>query len=120
MELVWLIIGFGIVLAWFYAQTNMVLMRGGLLKELRDVSPDMYAKILGERDKSWLERGWYSPADIAVVRRLHKAIMASEVNGSAAGGTGDRYIRMARLRLYAGVAFFGVFIPATLLLAIFG
>lgn len=120
MELLWLIIGFGIVLAWFFAQARMVSMRGAVIKELSDFSPDMYIKILGGRDKSWLERGWYSPADIAVARRLHKAIMAREIEGAAAADMVDRYIKMARLRLYAGTAFFGVFIPATLVLAILG
>ena len=88
-------------LSWGY----MTLFRVKLFPKLREEDKVLYTEIVGNRD-GWLDRGWYSPSDLPVVLRLHRAIRSGAVSLKVAG---------VRVRAYNIATF--IFIVAAILFA---
>lgn len=120
MESLWLLVGLLLVSAWFIAHARIVSIRGDLLKNLKKNEIEFYRVVLGDRQESWLERGWYSPFDFSIVQRLHRAIKDRELPCSVQGDMLDRYVKARKIRFCSGVGFFCVYFPITLVLALTG
>ena len=70
---------------------------------------NVYAKILGGKNESWLEKGWYSLADIGIQWRLFRAINQREASRFLSRKVQTAYIVASRLLILAGLVFLGLF-----------
>lgn len=120
VDLIWLAIGFITVMSWVILHRSVVSVRQKLLRYIRNAAPETYSAILGDKKRAWLERGWYSPSDIPVLRRLHRGLISGGFNESLSDDELIKYRTLVRYRRYAGVGFFLLFIPGTALLMVFG
>ncbi len=96
-----LILGF---CCWIY----MFTVSHSTFSKIKSQDKNLYAKILGGKNESWLEKGWYSPADIGIQWRLFKAIYQREANQFLSSKVQSAYIVASRLLILAGLVFVGL------------
>jgi hypothetical protein len=89
----------------------LVLMRSKILKKVYGTNKDAYQMIVGEGGKSWIERGYYSPLDIPVVRSLNRAIESSSLVDVIGATENEKYLKIKKLRFFSVLIL--VFTPIT-------
>ena len=120
MDFLWLALGLTTVMSWVAFHRCVVSMRQKLFRRIREFAPESYDEILGPGKAAWLEKGWYSPTDLPVLRRLHRGLLSGKFEGLLSEDELKKYRTLVRRRRYAGIGFFFVFIPGTALLMAFG
>ena len=97
-----LILGF---VCWIY----MFTVSHSTFSKIKSQDKNLYAKILGGKNVSWLEKRSYNPADVGIQWRLFKAIYQREANRFLSRKIQTAYIVASRLFILAGLVFVGLF-----------
>ena len=77
--------------------------------KIKSEDRNLYAKILGGKKESWLEKGCYSPADIGIQWRLYRSIYRRDANRLLTQKTQTAYIVASRVFILAAIVFVGLF-----------
>ncbi len=85
----------------FLAWINIVRISLSVFPKIRDQEPELYNRILSRNDAAWLERGWYSPADIGVQFRLYRSIYYGDANQLLSHSSWRGYVWSARICIAA-------------------
>lgn len=98
----------------FFAWINMFRVAHSTFPKIKEHEINLYKKIIVQDGKGWLERGWYSPADVDVQFRLYRAIYCGEANKLLSHRSWRGYVWSARICI---TAFIIVLVGAIVIIA---
>ena len=93
----------------FFCWAYMVTVSLSTFPKIKSEDKTLHAKIMGERRKSWLERGWYSPADSGIQLRLYRALYRKEASQLLTRKEQTRFVLATRVVVLAGIVWAGMF-----------
>ena len=93
----------------FFCWAYMVTVSLSTFPKIKSEDKKLHAKIMGERRKSWLERGWFSPADSGIQLRLYRALYRREASQLLTRKAQTRFILATRVVVLAGIVWAGLF-----------
>ena len=96
-----MIVGFVGFVAWI----NLFRIAHAVFPKIKEHQPELYAKILLNSGKTWLERGWYSPSDLVVQIRLYIAIYHGKTMHILSAGSQRMFVWSARIFVLASIIF---------------